>query len=211
MTDDISKLFGAVKREVRKVKHEGKPALMVVMTRSFDTTIEDLWDALTSAERLPRWFLPISGELKLGGRYQLKGNAGGTITRCEPPRELSVTWEFGGGVSWVNVSLSEQGAATRLELQHIAHPDPHWDKFGPGAVGVGWDLGLLGLARHIADPAAAKPPEADPAWIASDEAKRFMTQSSDDWALAAVGAGEDEAVARASAERTRAFYCGEGG
>ncbi len=209
--DDISKLFGAVKREVRKLKHEGKPALMVVLSRSFDTTIEDLWEALTSAERLPRWFLPVSGELRLGGRYHLKGNAGGTITRCEPPRELSVTWEFGGSVSWVNVSLSEQGAATRLELQHIAYPDPHWEKFGPGAVGVGWDLGLFGLARHIENPAAAKPPEADPSWMASDEAKRFMKLSSDDWASAAVGAGENEAVARASAERTRAFYCGEAG
>jgi uncharacterized protein YndB with AHSA1/START domain len=211
MTDDISKLIGAVKREVRQVEREGKPAAMVVMCRSFDTTIEDLWDALTNRERLPRWFLPVSGELKLGGRYQLEGNAGGTITRCEPPRELSVTWEFGGGTSWVYVSLREDGATTRLELQHIAHPDPHWDKFGPGAVGVGWDLGLMGLGRHIENPAATKPPEADPAWLGSDEAKRFMKLSSDDWARAAIAHGEDEAAARARAERTRAFYCGEGG
>jgi uncharacterized protein YndB with AHSA1/START domain len=211
MTDDISKLIGAVRREVRQVEHEGKLAAMVVASRSYDTTIEDVWDALTNPERLPRWFLPVSGELQLGGRYQLKGNAGGTITRCEPPRELSLTWEFGGGVSWVNVSLREEGATTRLELQHIAHPDPHWDRFGPGAVGVGWDLGLMGLGRHIENPAADKPPEADPAWIASDEAKRFMAQSSDDWARAAVAAGDAEAVARGRAERTRAFYCGEAG
>jgi uncharacterized protein YndB with AHSA1/START domain len=211
MIEDVSKLVGLVKREVREVEHEGKPALMVVASRTYDTDIEDLWDAITSAERLPRWFLPVSGELRLGGRYQLKGNAGGTITRCERPRELSVTWEFGGGMSWVNVSLHEEGESTRLELQHVAHPDPHWDQFGPGAVGVGWDLGLFGLARHIENPAANRPPEADEAWMVSDEAKSFVRHSSDDWGRAAVAGGEAEATARARAERTRAFYSGEAG
>ena len=59
---------------------------MVVASRSYDTDIDDLWEAITNAERIPRWFLPITGELRLGGRYQLQGNAGGTITACEPPR-----------------------------------------------------------------------------------------------------------------------------
>ena len=30
-------------------------------------------------ERIPRWFLPVSGDLRLGGRYQLEGNAGGEV------------------------------------------------------------------------------------------------------------------------------------
>src|SRR5882724_8555264 len=29
------------------------------------------WDAMTNAERIPRWFLPISADLRLSGRYQL--------------------------------------------------------------------------------------------------------------------------------------------
>ena len=44
-----------------------------------------MWDAVTSAERIPRWFLPISGDLRLGGRYQLEGNAGGEVLECAPP------------------------------------------------------------------------------------------------------------------------------
>jgi peptidoglycan hydrolase CwlO-like protein len=36
--------------------------------RSYDAEIEELWDAVTNAERIPRWFAPITGELKLGGR-----------------------------------------------------------------------------------------------------------------------------------------------
>ena len=43
-----------------------------------------------------------------------------------------------------------RGPTTRLTLEHIAHEDEEglkfWDQFGPGAVGVGWDLALLGLA-----------------------------------------------------------------
>ena len=89
---DVDQVVGAVTRKVSSREHEGKLARVVVATRTYDTSADDLWDALTSAERLPRWFLPVSGDLRLGGRYQLEGNAGGTITRCEPPRSLALTW-----------------------------------------------------------------------------------------------------------------------
>ena len=36
-------------------------------------------------------------------------------------------WEFGGGVSWIEVRLaSEPDGRTRLELEHIAKVDEHW-------------------------------------------------------------------------------------
>jgi uncharacterized protein YndB with AHSA1/START domain len=209
MSDDISALIGAVKREVRDTEREGKPARIVVATRTYDTALDDLWDALTNAERLPRWFAPVTGDLKLGGRYQVQGNAGGVITRCDKPHHLALTWEFGEGVSWVEVDLSGDGAGARLELRHIAPIDPHWDKFGPGAVGVGWELGLMGLVRHLENPSASRPPEGDPAWGATDEAKRFMSMSAVAWGEADAASGADAVQARESAERTRKFYCGE--
>ncbi|MGH9223767.1 MAG: hypothetical protein ACRD2W_08260 [Acidimicrobiales bacterium] len=49
---------------------------VVSISRTYDTTVEDLFDACTSAERIPRWFLPVTGNLRVGGRYQLAGNAG---------------------------------------------------------------------------------------------------------------------------------------
>jgi uncharacterized protein YndB with AHSA1/START domain len=183
---------------------------VVIATRRYDTDRDDLWDALTSAERIPRWFLPISGDLRLGGRYQFAGNAGGEITRCEPPRLLSVTWEYGGGVSWLTVTLAEDASGgTRLELEHIAHVDDNlWDRFGPGAVGVGWDLALMGLARHLASGAPVDR-AAGMAWSASQEGKSFMRASSEAWGEASIAAGTSEAAARAAAARTSAFYCGE--
>src|ERR1700754_909981 len=137
MKIDPAAYVGAVVRQGADREYQGRPARVVIATRNYDTDIDDLWDALTSAERIPRWFLPISGDLRLGGRYQFKGNAGGEITRCEPPRLLGVTWEYGAEVSWLNVTLAAEAAGTRLQLEHIAHVgDDRWDQFGPGAVGV---------------------------------------------------------------------------
>lgn len=209
MTIDVSQLIGAVVREVRDVEYHGKPARVVVATRSYDTDIADLWDAITNAERLPRWFAPVTGDFKLGGAYAVQGNASGTITRCEPPRHLALTWEFGGGVSWVEVDLATDGDGARLELRHIAHPEAHWDQFGAGAVGVGWELSLLGLYLYLSSGGVAKPPESDPEWATSDEAKRFMRASGAAWGEAEAASGEDRDTALRRAETTVKFYCGE--
>jgi uncharacterized protein YndB with AHSA1/START domain len=206
---DVLRYIGAVTREVRSCDHDGRPARVVAATCAYDTTIGDLWDAITNAERIPRWFLPISGELRLGGRYQLRGNAGGQIISCEPPRSLAVTWEFGGQVSWLHIRLTElSDGGARLELEHIAHvPDDFWNQYGPGAVGVGWDLTVMGLGRHLETGAAADAQEAA-AWTASEEGKDFIRRSSSEWGNASIAAGREEAAARDAASRTTAFYGG---
>jgi uncharacterized protein YndB with AHSA1/START domain len=211
MKFDISRHLGAVTRVVTHRERDGKPAKVVVATRTYDAEIADVWDALTSAERIPRWFMPITGELRLGGRFQLTGNAGGEILRCEPPRALTVTWEYGGEVSWVEVRLVADGAATRLELEHTAHVPPEfWDQYGPGAVGVGWELGLMGLAEHLADRTADLPPEST-AWPTTPAGKEFTRRSSEGWGAASVAAGTDAAAAAAAVARTTAFYTGDPG
>ena len=209
MKIDIGRHIGAVSRRLENREHEGRIARVALASRSYDTTIDDLWDAITSAERIPRWFLPVSGDLRLGGRYQLTGNAGGTITRCEPPRLLAVTWEYGGETSWVTVTLATDGAGTRLELEHMAHvKDEFWDQYGPGAVGVGWDLGILGLTLYLAHGGAFDRAEAE-AWSTSDEGKAFARGCSEEWCRASIAAGTDPAAAKAAAARTSAFYTGE--
>jgi uncharacterized protein YndB with AHSA1/START domain len=207
---DIVTQVNQTQRRVGVRTLQAGEARSVILTRSYETTVDDLWEAVTSAERIPRWFLPISGELRLGGRYQLEGNAGGTIERCEPPRSLSATWEYGGLVSWIELELTPlSDQATRLELTHIARvdDDDKWEQFGPGAVGVGWDLGLLGLSLHLASGGQADPDEAR-AWSTSESGREFMTRSSDAWRDANVAAGADPAEAQAAADRTSGFYTG---
>jgi hypothetical protein len=50
-----------------------------------------------------------------------------------------LTWEFGGGTSWVNLRLAPDGQKARLTLEHIAHTDgigeEHLKQYGPGATG----------------------------------------------------------------------------
>jgi uncharacterized protein YndB with AHSA1/START domain len=207
---ELNRYIGAVTRTVENRLRDGRPARVVVAERTYDTTVDDLWDALTTAERIPRWFLPVSGDLRLGGRYQLKGNAGGTITRCEPPRVVGLTWEMGGDISWVEVMLEPtRDGQAHLRLEHVAHvTDDRWDEYGPGAVGVGWDMALAGLGTHLATRAAVDSREAM-AWLSSDDGKAFMRESSDGWCRASIDAGTDSAAASAAAARTTAAYTGE--
>ena len=131
------------------------------------------------------------------------------MTGCVPEKSASLTWEFAGAVSWVNLTLTPDDAGTRLELEHIAPISPHWDNFGPGAVGVGWDLSFLGLSAHLARPDADVRAEGLGAWATSDEAKVLIRTASSDWGRAAIAAGEDRDHALEAAESTRRFYTGE--
>ncbi|MFC0505674.1 SRPBCC family protein [Micromonospora costi] len=207
---DVTEQINAVRRQVGSRTLEAGEARVTTISQTYDATVEDVWDACTSAERIPRWFLPVSGELRLGGRYQLEGNAGGTVERCDPPTSFAATWEYGGEVSWIEVRLTSEGdGRTRFELDHIAHvDDDRWAQFGPGAVGIGWDLGLLGLASYFGAAGAGVRPEDAEAWSASDEGRAFMTLASERWREASVAAGTDPEAARAAAERVTAFYTG---
>jgi uncharacterized protein YndB with AHSA1/START domain len=196
-------------RTVRNLERDGKPAKAVIASSLYDTDPADLWDALTSKERLPRWFLPVSGDLRLGGRYQFKGNAGGTITGCVPQRQIAATWEMGDNVSWITVTLEPEGPGTRLTLEHVAIIDPNFPPFGPGAVGVGWELGLLGLSLHLAQPSVRVDPAEGAEWPLTPAGKDFVRIASAGWGEADIAAGENPAKARAGAEMTRQFYTGE--
>ena len=212
MEIDVTRVIGAAEREVRSLERDGKPVCMARLTRLYNTTAEDLWEALTSKDRLPRWFMPIEGDLRLGGRFQLEGNAAGSITACTPPRHYATTWEYGGGVSWLEVFVAPEGSQARLTLEHVAHAEgDHWNMFGPGAVGIGWDLALVGLARHVEEGSA---PAADPAegmaWMGSPNGTSFIRASGEGWRDADVRAGRDPADAMRRSDATIAAYTGEG-
>ena len=205
---DVQNHLIAVERLVSFLDRDGQPASAVILSRSYTTTVDDLWDALTNGDRIPRWFLPISGELELGGRFQFEGNAGGAITACEPSSYLAVTWEFGPYVTWVEARVSDDEAGrARLTLVHTAHLSEHWDEYGPGATGVGWEMGLLGLALHIDQPDEPKPDAAT--FHTTPHGKALITGSSVAWGDASIDGGTEPEAARAAARRTTAFYTGE--
>jgi uncharacterized protein YndB with AHSA1/START domain len=204
---DAQHQLNSVRRTVGSRTLEAGEAHTTTISQVYDASVDDVWDACTNPERIPRWFLPVSGELRLGGRYQLEGNAGGTIEQCDPPHGFTATWEYGGGISWIEVRITaESDERTRMELEHIAQVgDDIWAQFGPGAVGIGWELGLLGLAMHLATGEQVDAAEVA-AWTASPDGVAFITTSSERWCDADIAAGTDPAVARAAAARTTTAY-----
>jgi uncharacterized protein YndB with AHSA1/START domain len=205
---DISQHVSAVDRRVGTRTLPAGQARVVTLTRTFAAPVDDVWDACTSADRIPRWFLPVSGELRPGGRYALGTvNVSGVVERCDAPRSFAATWEHGDDVSGIEVRLDPApDGGTVLTLDHVGHvDDAFWAEFGPGATGIGWELGLLGLAGHLGAPGVPTPDQAD-AWSASEEGRAFVARSGDAWCAAHVASGAAPAGARAAADRTTAFY-----
>jgi uncharacterized protein YndB with AHSA1/START domain len=160
----------------------------------YDAPIDDVWDAVTQPDRIKRWLMPISGELRVGGSFQLEGNAGGEILTCEPPRLLKVT--FGAPTSIVEVRLTPDGDGdTVLELEHTVPIEIAQSGAGALYVGPGWDGALLGLGLFLRGEAVGDPVAA----ANSPEARAFSKESVHAWAAVVEGSGTATAEQLAAA------------
>ena len=207
---DVLDELAAAHREMGKGTVPAGEAYTVELRRRYDAEIEDVWDAITSPERLPRWLKPVTGDLRLGGRFELEGMGHGEILRCDPPRLLKVSWLYGPdaeawpGTSEVEVRLAPGPTGdTEFELIHAAVVgEPSFPTYGPGAGGVGWDLGLLTLARLLADDEIENLDEFEK----SPEGREFSRRSAAAWGQAHLAAGGDPEQVAAAVEATTKFY-----
>jgi uncharacterized protein YndB with AHSA1/START domain len=214
---DIASQLGAVDRGIRTTDIDGVTSYVQTLGQTYPSPIDDVWEALTTAPRIARWFLPVSGDLTLGGRYQFEGNAGGEVLACEPPTDgaasFRVSWGMGPGTeTFLAIRLTGDGERTHLELEHVAAadilPPGMWEQFGPAGTGMGWDSGLLGLSLHLAHPEFRDEFDAA-AWTASDEGVAFLRGSADAWAVAHEADGVDAGTAKAAADATFGMYTGQ--
>jgi hypothetical protein len=176
-------ILDQIARTRREVADHGTTKA-VILTRAYDTSVEDLWDACTNPERLPRWFEPVSGD---------------------PPTWLRVTWEYGGDTSRVELTLREANGQVLLRLEHMVSDDEHWRTYGPGATGVGYDGSFLALALHVAGGHGAEAAEMERAF-ATPECTEFIRRTAAAWAGAHAASGAGRQHALATSERTVAFY-----
>ena len=128
-------------------------ARVAVFTRTYETTIEDLWDACTDPDRLARWYTTVSGDLRLGGTFHQANMGSGTIVDCEAPHMLRLS--LGGGVDEIELRLfaGAEDGTTRLELQHATTLDAH-DIGGTTydaifCMGGGYYPRFLALDKHL--------------------------------------------------------------
>ncbi len=207
---DVDHQINAVGRIVGKRTIDAGAAHVVTIKQCYDTDQDDLWDAVTNIERIPRWLMPISGDLTVGGTYQLHGNASGTILACDPPKSFTATWEYGGNTSWIEVNVAgRSGDRSELVIEHIAVVGDEMSlQFGPGAVGIGWDSMVLGLALHLSTGQAIDP-DFGVQWVSTDEGRRFLASSNEAWYQANIASGADPATAREAADRCLKAYYGE--
>jgi uncharacterized protein YndB with AHSA1/START domain len=153
---DIAAELAAIGRKVTRDAGASGETVAVRLERTYDAGVEDVWDAVTDPDRLRRWFLPVSGELKVGGTFQLEGNAGGEILACDAPTLLRVT--FGSETSIVELRFTALDAErTGLEMVHTVPIEIA--RSGAGALypGPGWDGALLALGLYVAGQVAEDP------------------------------------------------------
>ncbi|WP_435121651.1 SRPBCC family protein [Amycolatopsis thermoflava] len=180
---DIANHLKAIHREVRRGTTTGGETVTVLVRRRYDATAEDVWDAVTDPARVRRWFLPLTGDLREGGSFQLEGNAGGDILTCDPPRLLKVT--FGGPTSVVQVRLAGDGDSTELELEHTVPIEIAQSGAGALFVGPGWDSALMALAQYFAGEIAEDPVAA----ANSREVQEFCAGSVTEWSTVVEDSG----------------------
>lgn len=95
----------------------------VRFTRDYATGAADLWQALTTPDRLARWLAPASGAFCLGGEVVVAfddDQARFVVRACEPPTALAVEWMHTAEHStFVTVAIEAlDGERCRLVLDH---------------------------------------------------------------------------------------------
>lgn len=190
---DSTDQLKAIDREVGKRQTDNGEVVAVLLRRRYEAAIGDVWDAITDPDRVRRWFLPLGGDLRVGGRFQFEGNAGGEILTCESPRLLKVS--FGGPASLVELRFASNGDnATALELEHTVPMEMAGSGAGALYVGPGWDGALMALALFLSGVLADDPVAAGN----SPQGLEFSKQSVLEWAAvveASDTAGADEIAA----------------
>lgn len=115
----------------------------------YATDIEDLWQAITTRERLARWMVEYTGELRNGGSWAVAAEDGepswatGTVTACDAPRQFTTTWHaIDEDPTELTVTLDEVEGGTRMRLVHTGIRSIFY--------GAGWQTYLERLAAHLA-------------------------------------------------------------
>jgi uncharacterized protein YndB with AHSA1/START domain len=145
----------AVQRSMGNREIAAGLARTAVLRRRYDAPIEDVWDAITTPDRVNRFFLPLSGDLRVGGSYALQGQASGEILACDAPHLLRLQWtppDDRGYSDQVEVRLTTDGPhATWLELEHASTADVFRNDPGTGCygVGTGWEGPLHYLGEYL--------------------------------------------------------------
>ena len=140
---------------VRALTGDGA-ASTVTLARRYAVPIAEVWHALTTPERVARWYGTIVGDPPRapGDRFDVDLGSGmvrrAELEGCDAPRALSYTWWSGDddpGLVRIRLVTVENG--TEVTVTH--------DRLRPHRMvgyGAGWEQSLVALAATLGDPAS---------------------------------------------------------
>lgn len=116
-----------------------------------DTTIDDLWSALSDPHRLSGWLGEIEGDLRPGGTFRAhltsQWEGTGRIDVCEPPRWLRVVTKHMRQIDEhpIEAILTPDGDGSILVIEERGMPVDHLPDYG-----AGWQVQIEDLAAYLA-------------------------------------------------------------
>lgn len=116
--------------------------------RTFAHPPARVWQAITSEEELPQWFVPLPAhlDLRVGGQWSMDEPSPsdnptfqGTIIDFQPGGRIEMTWREGPSSMWFEVEGADDAGTTHLLFGHRLDRDDAVDGRGGEAIGYGWD------------------------------------------------------------------------
>ena len=189
---------------------------VIEFTSKTQNSLDDVWAALVKPEKIAHWLTPVSGKLAKGGAFRLGDLAEGSITVCEPKRRLGIDLIRGTARQMIDITFGEEGKGKSkqrsITVKITANlgdlPPGNWQKFGPAALGMGWELVAQALLEYLAAGQAAPRTGDITSFAASAEGRAFCTQSFSGWRDAAIAGGADTGIMACPAPSVLQIYTG---
>lgn len=126
------------------------PQCQLRLTRRFEASPDELWQAITDAESVGRWLgRPLRFDLYGAGEMELELSDGTSVTasvrKLDPPHLMELEWaDEEGQPSLVSLTLMPEDEVTVLVLDHVQIGE----RFGMRYLGR-WDSSLDRLAKRL--------------------------------------------------------------
>ncbi|GAA1536618.1 SRPBCC domain-containing protein [Kribbella lupini] len=160
--------LGQLLDTARTITHSTDHTYAVVLRRTYEADIQDVWSAWTTPSRLSRWLGQVTGTREVGGTVHLTMSppdqdvATVQITTCNAPTALQAHWTWPGEPdSTVDLHLEPAGSTTILTLTHSQVTEQTAVQYG-----YGWEDFLNRLTNLLADE--------DPAAVSWSEAQQHL-------------------------------------
>ncbi len=126
---------------------------IIEMEHLYAHAIQDVWNAISRAEEISKWFIQADFEPRVGYDYTFTHESSiikGTVMQVDPPRLLVYSWKVSGVETTVTWQLEEADEGTRLRLVHsgIEKHGEHAAKMLASFTG-GWEHCISELEEYL--------------------------------------------------------------